>query len=92
MPQALVQLQEDLVFTPSNNDPYTVTLSMVVDGMFIEDTSSITFADASLYYWGDGISPDSVFIELQPTGLLNHVLQADLLELRIFPNSLFDSV
>lgn len=78
MPQAIAQMQEDLVFTPSDNNPYTITLSYAYNGVFVEDPSSDTYADASLYYWGDGGISDVLFAELTPTGQTNEVMQVDL--------------
>ena len=40
MPQAIAQMQEDLVFTPSDNNPYTITLSYAYNGVFVEDQRS----------------------------------------------------
>lgn len=41
MPQALAHIEEDLTFTPTDSNPYQVTLSMFIEGSISMDASTV---------------------------------------------------
>lgn len=53
IPSAFARIEEELSFTPADDSPYTVTMSMLVTGGYVKDPSSDAFAKAELSLFPD---------------------------------------
>lgn len=67
MPSAFSRIEEDLMLQPSNNDPYTVTISMAVDGNYTQDPTSRVFSHAQLSLFANNGPSDVNYVELMPS-------------------------
>jgi hypothetical protein len=78
MPQVLAHLEDDLVFTPSNSDPYDVTLSMFITGSLVLDPSTTYFSLAEVLL---NPGPGQTVLDaepLTPGGSVNELRQVSL--------------
>ncbi len=66
VPTTYARLQEELTFTPADNDPYTVTLSMQVGGLYELDPSSTGWANAQLNLGVSGGANDFDQVDILP--------------------------
>ncbi len=81
LPTAFARLVEQLTFTPSNADPYTVTVTMTSDGTYtLDPTTAFGWGNAQLSLTVDGSTQndfDQVDI-LPATGLIVETLTTEL--------------
>lgn len=78
MPQAFAQIEEDLTFTPSNSNPYEVTLSMAINGMISLDPSTGYYNLVGLLMSEYGGANDQKYISLSPSNSINELLEVSL--------------